>query len=109
MALDTRQIGKDMVAAAAGVVNEKWPDIKEYADSEMKAFAKTLGRISARHAAGKLSQVNARAMVRAQVKSMEIVLLAVEGMGILMVESMINAAIAAIRTSVNKAIGFALL
>lgn len=109
MALDKAQLGKDMIAAAAGVFNEKWPDIKEYAETELKDFSRALGRISTRHASGRLSDDNAKAMVRAQIKSMEIVLLAVEGMGILTVEAAINAAIAVVQTTVNKAIGFALL
>jgi hypothetical protein len=109
MSLDTDQIGRDMIAAAAGVFSQRWPEIEEYADSELAEFAKTLGRITARYEAGKLGEENAKAMVRAQVKSMEIVFLAVEGMGILMVEGAINAAINVVRDTVNRGIGFALL
>jgi len=109
MPLDTKQIGKDMIAAAAEVFDKKWPEIKEYAEDELKDFARVLGRISARYAAGKISEENARAMVSAQIRSMEIVFLAVEGLGILMVEAAINSAIDVVRTAVNKAIGFALL
>ena len=109
MSLDAKQIGKDMIAAAAEVFDKKWPEIKEYAEDELKDFARVLGRISARYAAGKISEENARAMVSAQIRSMEIVLLAAEGLGILMVEAAINSAIDVVRTAVNKAIGFALL
>ena len=109
MTLDTKQIAKEMIAAAAETFDKKWPAIKEYAEDEFKDFARVLGRISARYAAGKTSEENARAMVSAQIRSMEIVLLAVEGLGILMVEGAINSAVDVVRTTVNKAIGFTLL
>ena len=109
MAIDTAQLGQDMIAAASGVFNKKWPEIKEYAEDELDDFARVLGRIAVRYAAGKLTEENAKALVRAQVKSMEIVLLAVEGMGIIMVEMAINAAIDVVKTTVNNAIGFALI
>ena len=109
MGLDTDKLGAEMIAAAAAVFKGKWPEIEDYAETEFQGFAQALARISARYATGKLNQQNAQAMVRAQVKSMEIVFLAVEGLGILMVESAINAAIAVVRQSVNDVVGFALL
>jgi hypothetical protein len=109
MPLDTKQIGKDMIVAVAEVFDKEWPEIKEYAEDELKDFARVLGRISARYAAGKITEENARAMVSGQIKAMEIVFLAVEGLGILMVEAAINSAIDVVRTAVNKAIGFGLL
>lgn len=109
MAMDVAQLGKDMVGAASGVVGQRWPEIEDYFKDELEDFARVLARIAVRYAAGRLTEDNARALVRAQVKSMEIVLLAVEGMGIIMVEMAINAAIDVVRTTVNEALGFALM
>ncbi|MBF0475379.1 MAG: hypothetical protein HQK59_05995 [Deltaproteobacteria bacterium] len=109
MAIDPNKVGLDMIAAATGVFSGKWPAIQMYAEDELKDFAVVLGRIATRYAAGTLSKENAQAMVRAQVESMKIVFMAVEGMGILMVEAAINAAIDVVRTAINNAIGFALL
>lgn len=109
MSLDVSQIRKDMIAAARGVFDQKWPEVKEYAEYELKDLARVLGRISSRHAQGKITEERAKSLIRAQIKSMEIVLLAVEGMGILMVEAAINAVIEAVRTTVNRSIGFPLL
>jgi hypothetical protein len=109
MALDASIIGRDMVAAATGVFNKQWPDIREYAEQEFEDFSRTLVRISGRVAAGQLSEENAKTMVRAQIKSMEIVFLAVQGMGILTVEAAVNAAVDVVRNAVNTAAGIALL
>lgn len=109
MSINTAQLGKDMIAAASGVFNQKWPEIKDYAEDEIEDFTRVLARIATRHATGKLTEENAKALVRAQVKSMEIVFLAVEGMGIIMVEMAINAAIDVVKTTVNKAMGFTLI
>lgn len=109
MPIDTTKLAKDMVVAASGVFNDTWPSVKDYAESELKDFAENLVDISARLAAGRLSEDNAKAMVRAQVKSVEIVLLAVQGIGILMAESAVNAALDVARTTINTSIGFALI
>lgn len=109
MGLDTKQIGKDMIAAAAAVFKQQWPEIREYAERELQDFSRTLGRISTRVATGKMTEENAKTMIRAQILSMEIVLLAVQGMGILTVEAAINAAIDIARSAVNTAAGIALL
>ena len=58
---------------------------------------------------GKITEEQARLYIDIQKNSMRIVLLTIEGLGILAVEAAINAAIDVIRSTVNTALGWRIL
>jgi hypothetical protein len=58
---------------------------------------------------GEITEEQARLQMNIQRNSMQVVLLTVEGLGKLAVESAINAAIGVIKTAVNTAIGWSIL
>ena len=109
MSLDVEAIGKDMLAAAKGVVGDQWPTTRKYFQSETKIFAERLASIAKLRKAGLISEDRARAHLAFQKDAWETVLLAVAGLTQLMLEAALNAALKVVRDIINKAVGFALL
>lgn len=109
MALSASQLGKDILAAFKGVFKKQWPDIKEYGEAEAKKMAQSLLMIEALTASGKINEEQAALQLDIQKNASRAVLLTIEGLGILAAEAAINAALDAVRESVNTALGFTLL
>jgi hypothetical protein len=109
MSLNVGELTKAMLVAAKGKLSDHWPDVKEYAKSEAKKTAETLVLIERLALTGDINAVQAKALLRMQRNSAQAVLLTIEGLGLLTVESAINAALGTVRDSVNTAVGFALL
>lgn len=109
MALDIGALTQAMVTAARGKLRKQWPVIKEYATAEAKKTAETLAMIEKLRLTGDISPKEARLLLGMQRNSAKAVLLTVEGLGLLTAEAAINAAVGTVRTTVNKAVGFALI
>ncbi|HEU4603169.1 MAG TPA: hypothetical protein VFS24_14440 [Steroidobacteraceae bacterium] len=109
MALDAGQLSKMMITAARGQLKKKWPLVREYAESEARKTAETIAMIEKLHASDKISEEEAQLLLQMQRNSANAVLLTVKGMGLLAAEQAINAAVDAVRTVVNEAVGFALI
>jgi len=109
MKLNTDDVVQKMIAAAKGVVGDKWPATQRYFESESSIFAERLASIATLLAEGAISQTRAQSHVQFQKEAWESVLLAVEGLNQIMVEQALNAALNAVNEVVNKAVGFALL
>ncbi len=109
MALSASQLGKDMLAAFSGKLKDQWPDIKDYAKTEAKKLAETLVMIEKLHIAGSITDEQAKLHLDIQKNSTRIVLLALEGLGLLAVEAAINAALDVVKNAVNTALDFTLI
>lgn len=109
MNLNIPALVKDMLNAAKPVLNDYWKEVKPYVEKESKSFAQNLAMIAKLKLQGKISREEALLHIQIQRNSFRAVLTAVEGLGILMVEKALNAAISAIRNAVNTAIGWSLL
>jgi hypothetical protein len=109
MNLNASKLGKDMLTAFKGALTEKWPDIKEYGESEAKKLAHTLVMIETLIVSGKINQEQADLHLAIQKNATRSVLLTLEGLGLLAVEAAINAALNVVKESVNTAVGFVLL
>ena len=109
MNINVSDLSKKMLAASKTVLKDKWPDIKEYAESETKKLAQTVAMIQKLHLTGKITKKQAKLHLDIQKNSMRIVLLAIEGMGVLLVENAINAALSVVKDTVNSALNFKLL
>ena len=109
MGLDTSQIAKEMTAVFIGSLKDKAPDIQRYAASEAKKLAQSLAKIEKLVLAGKIDEDEARLQFDIQRNATQTVLLTIQGLGTLAVEEAINAALDAVKISVNKALGFSLL
>lgn len=109
MSIDTTEVIKKMLNAAKGVFDEKWPETKDYAESEVKIFAERFATIAKLRASGAISEKRAKSHVEFQKEAWETVLLAVAGLNQLLVEEALNAALDAVKEIVNTAVGFVLL
>ena len=98
-----------MVAAMKGVLNQQWPQIKDYAEGEAKKLSNSLAQIVKLRATSQITDDECYVLLEMQKNTARAVLLALKGMALLLVEQAINAALAAVRNVVNTAIGFAFL
>ena len=102
-------IATPMIAAMKGVVGERWPHIKDYAEGESKKLANSLAQIVKLRVTGQITNEECYLLLEMQKNTARTVLLALEGMALLLVEEAINAALKAVRDVVNSAIGFTFL
>jgi hypothetical protein len=109
MGLNVGQLAKAMTEAAKGKLSDHWPEVKEFAKAEAKKTAETLSMIEKLALAGEINAKQAKALLSMQKNSALAVLLTVQGLGLLTVESAINAALGAVKETVNTALGFLLL
>lgn len=100
---------EDMVAAAKGSLGKDFPKAKDFAKPELSKLAQSLLDIAELSAAGKISPQEATALLEIHRNTTRIVLLTIKGLGLIAVENAINAALGAVRDTVNGAIGFALV
>jgi len=109
MALDPSQIAAAMLKAAKHSLASDWPKARAYAEQEFKRLAQSLADIGTLVAAGTVNEQQARALVQIHKNTTLTVMLTIEGLGIIAVENAINAALAAVTTAVNKAVGLTVL
>src|SRR5262249_6983380 len=109
MAFDVKSMMGDMLHAAAGALDKKWPAAKDYAESEFQKIAQSIVAIGKLTAAGTISREEAVLQLEIQKNASRAILCTIEGLGILAVEAAINAALDVIKSTVNTALGWALL
>lgn len=107
--IDIEEVAKQMIEATKGVFNEKWPEVKKYAESESKKFAANMAEIALWRANNEITEDEAKSLIGLHKRSMKMVFTSLEGISLAMTEKAINAAIDVIRQTVNTAIGLTLL
>lgn len=109
MAVSATDLFAPMLEAMKTSFGKQWPKVKDFAEGETRKLAQTLAEITRLRLAGKISESECAVLLEMQKNTARAVLLAVKGMGLLMVEQAINAAITAVNGVINKAIGFPFL
>lgn len=109
MSINAGELVGNMLAAMQGVLSEKWPEIKEYGESEAKKMAQSFVMIQTLKAAGEIDEEEASLHFSIQKNASRTVLLAIEGLGVLAVEQALNAALDVVKDTVNTAVGFTLI
>jgi len=109
MALNIDVLAKAIFGAVRPVLKKHWKDAKDYAEIESRKMAETLEKVAKMLAAGKINEEQATVLVEMQTNAMRAVLLTVEGIGLIAAQNATNAAIDAVRDTVNGAVGFELL
>ena len=109
MALNLEDLTKAILTAAVPILKRGGTEAKGYAEMESAKLALTLVSIGQLHAKGTINDAQAKALLDMQKNAAQAVLLSVEGIGILTAQRAINAALGAVATVVNKALGFTLL
>jgi hypothetical protein len=109
MSINVDELLAAMLAAAEGVLSEKWPEIQDYAETELKGIAEGIALVERLYLAGQITQEQARLLVEMKKNTARIVMLTAKGLGVLAVEQAINAALDVVKEVVNGALDFALL
>jgi hypothetical protein len=106
---DAKALVRRMSGAAAESLGGRWPEAAAYAELEFAKFADTVLLIRRLKAARKITRARAKAHLDIQRNAMRTVLLTVEGLGQLAAEAALNAALDAVRATVNAAVGWRIL
>lgn len=107
--IDGQEVFNAALMAMRGVFDDRWPKVRAFAQAESKAFLANMAEIQKMKLEGEIDEDEAATLTRMHTRSMEAVLVAVEGVSIALAEQAVNAAIIAVRDQINKAIGWALL
>lgn len=107
--IDINDVSLKMVTAFQTVFKKKWPDIKEFAESEAKKFATNMAEIETWKMNNKITENQAKALSRLHQRSMKMVFTALKGISLTLAEDAINAALNVIRTTINTAIGWSII
>ena len=94
------------VVAVSSIINSIR---KEYAEAEAKKLAESLVMIEKLVLTGKINEEQAKLHFQIQRNATRMVLLTIEGLGIIAVEQAINAALDVLKDTVNTALDFTLL
>jgi hypothetical protein len=109
MALDAGELVKKMFEAFESSLIDKWPEVKDYAEAEAKKMAASLVMIEKLVLSGQINEDQAKLHFQIQRNATRMVLLTIEGLGIIAVEQAINAALDVLKDTVNKALDFTLI
>ena len=109
MALNIEDIGKKMLAAALPILTSKAPGIAQRAAGEFAKIAQSLATIEVELASGEINEQQAALLLDIQKNASRSVLLASEGLSLLVAEEAINAALKVVKEAVNAALHVNLL
>jgi hypothetical protein len=98
-----------MLTAALPILKNKAPEIAVFAEGEFKKIALTIATIETELARGEINEHQAKLPLDIQKSATRSVLLASEGLSLLVVEASINAALDVVRAAVNGALEVALV
>lgn len=108
--LNIQELLEQMVDAAKETFDgETWQEASKFVQSESKKFAQNLAEIHKWKQEGSINEEQADALIRLHKRSMKMVLTASAGVGLILAEKAINAALDVIRETVNGVIGWDLL
>ena len=109
MALKVSDLFKSMLEAAKDSFAEDWPKVQEYAKPELKKLAQSLADITKLVVNDTINKQQAKALLQIHKNTTLMVLLTIEGLGVIAVENAINAAIKTVEETINAAAGIKLL
>jgi hypothetical protein len=107
--LDVNRLLEEMLAAAKTSFADQWPTAKDLSISSLKKLAVSFVEIEKMKLNGTITDEQARLLLSMDKNTFRIVLLSIEGLGLLAVENALNAALNIVRDTVNTAVGFVLL
>ena len=109
MALNVGELALKMFEAFESSLTGKWPEVKEYAETEAKKMAESMVMIEKLILRDQITEEEAKLHFQIQQNATRMVLLTIEGLGIIAVEQAINAALDVLKDTVNTALDFTLL
>lgn len=109
MALDIDTLLSNMLNAALPILKKAAPGAESFAKAEFTKIAQTIESLGQQLAAKEITAQQATLLLSMQTSASRNVLLTLEGLGLLAVESAINAALGVVKAAVNGALGIALI
>ncbi|HEY8256394.1 MAG TPA: hypothetical protein VIG08_01940 [Gemmatimonadales bacterium] len=107
--LSVSELVGDMLGAVKQSLGKDFGKAKDFAKPELQRLARSLVDIAKLVAERKVTQQQARSLLEIHRNTTKVVLLTIQGLGIIAVENALNAAFDVIRTTVNRAVKFALI
>lgn len=107
--MDFSSLLPDMLNAAQAPLAKQWKQAKPYAEQQLQSFIQSMERIALLKLEETITEEQALLLVNMHKHSMTTVLLTVKGLGLLAIESAINAALGVARDTINTAIGWKIL
>jgi hypothetical protein len=84
MSLDVGELAKKMFEAFESSLTDKWPEVKDYAETEAKKMAESLVMIEKLILTDQINEEQAKLHFQIQRNATRMVLLTIEGLGIIM-------------------------
>ena len=107
--LSVADMVSDMLQSVKASLGKDYRKAKDFARPELQRLARSLVDIAKLVATDKVTKQQARSLVAIHQNTTRVVFLTIEGLGIIAVENALNAALGAIRSTVNGAVKFALI
>lgn len=107
--LNWDQLVQDMLGAVKPVLQKHYQEAEPYAQAEFKKIGEAVTLVIKLKALGQITMDRAALHMKMQTNAAKTVLLAIEGIGLIAAEEAINAALAAVKNTVNTAIGWIIL
>jgi hypothetical protein len=109
MALDVGTLATQMLGAALPILKKDAQEAEAFAKLEFTKIAQTIIAIGEQVVSGQINQQQAGLLLDMQTSASRNVLLTLKGLALLAVEAAINAALNVVKSTVNTALGFALI
>lgn len=106
---DVSELAETMANAAKQSLAADWPKAKKFAKPEFSRLAQSLVDIGELAASEEISALEAQSLLAIHRNTTKTVLLTVQGLGLLAVENAINAALGAVKDTINTAVGVAVI
>jgi len=109
MALDVGQIAQQMLDAALPILSQGGAKVGDYAETEFKKIAERIKVIGEKVATNDIHADDAPMLLQVQTDVAKGVIMAATGLGEIVVQNAINAALGVVKGVVNGALGFGLI
>src|SRR5262245_11391051 len=107
--LSVAGLATDMLQAVKASLGKDFGKAKDFAKPELQRLARSLVDITKLVAEDKVTKQQAKSLLAIHRNTTKVVLLTIEGLGIIAVENALNAAFSVIRDTVNGFVKFALI
>ncbi len=105
--IDINKVVNDMLQASAGELLKGGKKASQYATHEYSSFIADIQHVQTMAEQGTITAAEAQALVEQHKLSMQAVLLAVEGLGLIAVQNAINAALGVLNQAIMASLGSA--
>lgn len=109
MALDLNALLQSMESAAQQFLAKEWAHVKNFTLPELQKIAATFVDLEQGLVAGRYTRDAATILLRMQLRATQMVLTATTALTLIEIENALEAVMAAVKQTVNGALGFALL